>query len=102
MCLGTVTLNLAEYVEESEEEEVVRRYLLQDSKINSTVRIGVSMKQVDGERGFVAPALKTVGVFGGIAGIMAGEQDGVGGDEVGRMSFPFRNLSPSLCSWSGF
>lgn len=86
--LGYVALNLAEYVEESElnadgEEGVVRRYLMQDSKINSTLKIGISMKQVDGERNFVVPPLKTAPVFGGIAGIMAGEQgeeDAVGSE----------------------
>jgi len=88
--LGQVTLNLAEYVEESEtslgegadvEEGVVRRYLMQESKINSTLKIGIAMKQVDGERNFVAPALKMAPVFGGIAGIMAGEQ--VENDDTG-------------------
>lgn len=75
--LGYVSLNLAEYVEESEdgEEGVTRRYLMQESKINSTLKIGIAMKQVDGERTFSAPPLKTAPVFGGIAGIMAGEQD---------------------------
>ena len=74
--LGYITLNLAEYVEESEdgEEGVTRRYLMQESKINSTLRVGIAMKQVDGERTFVAPPLKTAPVFGGIAGIMTGEQ----------------------------
>jgi hypothetical protein len=74
--LGYVTLNLAEYVEESEdgEEGVTRRYLMQESKINSTLKIGIAMKQIDGERNYVAPPLKTAPVFGGIAGIMAGEQ----------------------------
>jgi hypothetical protein len=76
--LGFVTLNLAEYVEESEnvdvEEGVVRRYLMQESKINSTLKIGIAMKQVDGERNFTAPPLKSAPVFGGIAGIIAGEQ----------------------------
>jgi hypothetical protein len=84
--LGYVSLNLAEYVEESElgaegEDGVVRRYLMQESKINSTLKIGISMKQVDGERNFVAPPLKTAPVFGGIAGIMAGEQNDQ--DEIG-------------------
>lgn len=81
-----MSLNLAEYVEESEEGEegVTRRYLLQDSKINSTVRIGINMRQVDGEKSFVAPVLKTAAVFGGIAGIMAGEREGE--ESVGRMS----------------
>ncbi|KAG4442067.1 hypothetical protein IFR05_002461 [Cadophora sp. M221] len=86
--LGFVSLNLAEYVEESEmgpdgEEGVVRRYLMQESKINSTLKIAILMKQVDGERNFVAPPLKTAPVFGGIAGIMAGEQ--AEQDDIGRM-----------------
>lgn len=85
--LGQVKLNLSEYVDESEsadsEEGVVRRYLMQESKINSTLKIGIAMKQVDGERNFVAPPLKTVPVFGGIAGIMAGEQ--VKPDDLGSM-----------------
>ncbi|KAF4629034.1 hypothetical protein G7Y89_g9114 [Cudoniella acicularis] len=77
--LGSLSLNLAEYVEECEmgadgEEGVVRRYLMQESKINSTIKVGICMRQVDGERNFVAPPLKTAAVFGGIAGIMAGEQ----------------------------
>jgi hypothetical protein len=87
--LGYVSLNLAEYVEESEgtgpdgEEGITRRYLMQESKINSTLKIGITMKQVDGERNFVAPPLKTAPVFGGIAGIMAGDQvdqDDLGGE----------------------
>lgn len=55
------------------EEGIVRRYLMQDSKINSTLKIGILMLQIDGERNFVAPPLKTAPMFGGIAGIMAGE-----------------------------
>lgn len=41
--LGNVKLNLAEYVEPSEadgEDGVTRRYLMQDSKINSTLKVG--------------------------------------------------------------
>lgn len=72
-------------MEESEvegEEGVVRRYLMQDSKINSTAKIGISMRQVEGERNFVAPTLKSAPVFGGIAGIMKGET-GDNGDDIG-------------------
>lgn len=47
---------------------------MQESKINSTLKIGIAMKQVDGERNFTAPPLKSAPVFGGIAGIIAGEQ----------------------------
>ncbi|QSZ34633.1 hypothetical protein DSL72_007487 [Monilinia vaccinii-corymbosi] len=85
--LGHITLNLAEYVEESEvegEEGVVRRYLLQESKINSTAKIGIAMRQVEGERNFVAPVLKSAPVFGGIAGIMKGE-NGEGDDETPQL-----------------
>lgn len=64
------------------EEGIVRRYLMQESKINSTLKIGILMVQVDGDKNFVAPPLKTAPVFGGIAGIMAGEQ--VEQDEAGR------------------
>lgn len=85
--LGRVELNLAEYVDESEmgadgEEGVIRRYLMQGSKINSTLRIGICMKQIEGERNYSAPPLKSAAVFGGIAGIMAGEQ--VEPDDPGR------------------
>ena len=40
--LGNIKLNLAEYVEGSGETEdgVTRRYLMQDSKINSTLKVG--------------------------------------------------------------
>ena len=95
--LGQVILNLAEYVEESEgvegEEGVVRRYLMQESKINSTLKIGISMKQVDGERNFVAPALKTAAVFGGIAGIMAGEAQAEQDDLGSMLSLFCRSLA---------
>ncbi|KAF3006590.1 hypothetical protein E8E13_007011 [Curvularia kusanoi] len=78
--LGNVKLNLAEYVEQSElaaesaEPGVVRRYLMQNSKINSTLKLGIYMQQTEGDKNFIAPALKTAQVFAGIAGIMAGEQ----------------------------
>jgi len=84
--LGYVTLNLAEYVEISDqdgEDGITRRYLMQESKINSTMKIGISMKQLDGERNFIAPPLKTALVFGGIAGIMDFEQ---AEDDLGRRS----------------
>lgn len=89
--LGYINLNLSEYVEESEmgadgEEGVTRRYLMQDSKINSTLKISILMKQLDGERNYIAPPLKTAPVFGGIAGIMAGEQ--AEQDDVGRSYLP--------------
>jgi hypothetical protein len=79
--LGNVKLNLAEYVEQSEfagapgeEPGVTRRYLMQDSKINSTLKISVYMPQLEGDKNYIAPPLKTAQVFSGIAGIVSGEQ----------------------------
>jgi hypothetical protein len=69
------------------QDGVVRRYLMQDSKINSTLKIGILMIQIDGERNYSAPALKTAPVFGGIAaGFMAGEQ--AEQDDAGREQRP--------------
>ncbi|KAK4145744.1 N-terminal C2 in EEIG1 and EHBP1 proteins-domain-containing protein [Dichotomopilus funicola] len=55
------------------QDGVVRRYLMQDSKINSTLRISILMVQVDGDRTYVAPPPKSAPMFGGIAGFMAGD-----------------------------
>lgn len=48
--LGTVKLNLAEYVESSEQGSgedgsITRRYLMQDSKINSTLKVAPTFWQ---------------------------------------------------------
>ncbi|KAJ4412957.1 hypothetical protein N0V82_008640 [Gnomoniopsis sp. IMI 355080] len=51
------------------EEGVIRRYLLTDAKINSTLKISLLVVQIDGERTFTAPPLKTAAVFGGIGGM---------------------------------
>ncbi|KAI9702220.1 MAG: hypothetical protein M1820_006302 [Bogoriella megaspora] len=86
--LGNVKLNLAGYVEPSEaegEDGIVRRYLMQDSKINSTLKISIFVKQLEGDRNFTTPQLKSAPVFGGIAGIMAGEQQGETDDSTGQM-----------------
>lgn len=51
--LGKIKLNLAEYVDKADEDEgVVRRYLMSDSKVNSTVKIGIAMRQLEGDRNF--------------------------------------------------
>ncbi|KAL9037876.1 MAG: hypothetical protein Q9180_003472 [Flavoplaca navasiana] len=83
--LGNVRLNLAEYVDAGEDGDgtITRRYLMQDSKINSTLKIGISMKQTEGDRNFIAPPLKSAPVFGGIAGIMSAEQGQ--GDDFSHM-----------------
>jgi N-terminal C2 in EEIG1 and EHBP1 proteins len=86
--LGNVKLNLSEYVDregelrrhpdgeelgEEDGEGITRRYLMQESKINSTLKVGIHMKQVEGEKDFIVPPLKTATAFGGIAGIVATE-----------------------------
>lgn len=60
---------------------ITRRYLMQDSKVNSTLKISILMVQTDGDRNYVAPTLRTAPVFGGIAGMMAGDQPE---DDTGR------------------
>ncbi|KAL4769329.1 N-terminal C2 in EEIG1 and EHBP1 proteins-domain-containing protein [Aspergillus nidulans var. acristatus] len=73
--LGRVKLNLAEYVDKSDDDQgIIRRYLLQDSKINSTLKIGIALQQVEGDRNFTTPPLRSAMAFGGIAGVVASEQ----------------------------
>lgn len=55
---------------------------MQESKINSTAKIGIAMRQTEGDRNFVAPTLKSAPVFGGIAGIIMGENGD--GEDIGR------------------
>ena len=51
--MGRIKLNLAEYADKSDDEEgIVRRYLMQDSKINSTLKLSVIMRQTEGDRSF--------------------------------------------------
>lgn len=105
--LGVLDLNLSEYVENSPTSpgddpstSVSRRYLMQQSKINSTLKIDIFMKHVRGDKNFIvyvhlflniphphpqtpsnhlrtpsSPPLRTAPVFGGIAGIMSYEAD---------------------------
>ncbi|KAI9806349.1 MAG: hypothetical protein M1825_006464 [Sarcosagium campestre] len=85
--LGNVKLNLAEYVDsgEGDGEDVTRRYLMQESKINSTLKISITMKQIEGDRSFTAPPLRTAPAFGGIAGIISTEANN-DADEAGQVS----------------
>ncbi|EWC44042.1 hypothetical protein DRE_01394 [Drechslerella stenobrocha 248] len=69
--LGTLELNIAEYVGRDREN---RRYLMQASKINSTVQISTELKQISGDANFKVPDLRPAQVFSGIAGIAMGEQ----------------------------
>lgn len=95
--LGNVKINLAEYVDDGKGPEkreaeggegeddcgIVRRYLMQDSKINSTLKIGIKMRQLEGDTTFTAPPLKKAVVFGGIAGVMSTEVSNGRVDEAG-------------------
>ena len=84
--LGNIKLNLSEYVDrpdelkrnpdmadENGEGGITRRYLMQESKINSTLKVGIMMRQTEGEANFIVPPLKTATIFGGIAGVVAAE-----------------------------
>lgn len=101
--LGNVKLNLAEYAhlpeamterdpqDESDDGGITRRYLLQDSKVNSTLKIGIRMKQTEGDSNFIAPPLKSAMVIGGIAGVLSTE---VGeGDDIPSITSKTRELS---------
>ncbi|KAL2210318.1 hypothetical protein CC79DRAFT_492656 [Sarocladium strictum] len=72
------------------QDGIIRRYLMQDSKVNSTLKIGILLVQKDGDRNFSAPPLRTAPVFGGIAGFTAGEQveDEATGPAVPSISKP--------------
>lgn len=102
--LGNVKLNLAEYTQlpelsaserdpqdESEDGSITRRYLLQDSKINSTLKIGVRMKQIEGDANFIAPPLKSAMIAGGIAGVLSTEAGD--GEDMPSITSKTRELS---------
>lgn len=55
--LGSIKLNLGEYVntgqaDQSDRGSITRRYLMQESKINSTLKIEISMKHVEGDKNY--------------------------------------------------
>ena len=102
--LGNVKLNLAEYTQipeintpdrdpqdDNEDGSVTRRYLLQDSKINSTLKLSVKMKQTEGDTSFIAPPLKSAMVNAGIAGILSTEAGE--GDDIPTITGKTRELS---------
>ncbi|KAJ5157283.1 uncharacterized protein N7482_008383 [Penicillium canariense] len=83
--LGKIKLNLAEYVDKVDEDEgVVRRYLMSDCKVNSTVKIGIAMRQIEGDRNFTTPPLKSATVFGGIARVVHTAEPG-DSEELGHL-----------------
>jgi hypothetical protein len=88
--LGIVRVNLAEY---AGLEKETRRYLMQDSKINSTVKVGIEMHQIGGDTNFQAPQLKGAQVFAGIAGIINEQRET---DDSRSTSHPLLCLTLSL------
>ncbi|KAK3117371.1 hypothetical protein LTR53_001361 [Teratosphaeriaceae sp. CCFEE 6253] len=98
LVLGEVRLNLAEYCQGDDalptspggtggarrEEGITRRYLMQESKINSTLKLGIRMQHTDGTRDYIAPPLRTAPVFGGIAGIMSAEANNSSNNNNGK------------------
>ncbi|CAG8602126.1 7588_t:CDS:2 [Paraglomus occultum] len=86
--VGILTLNLAEYVGCNKLE---RRYLLQDSKINSNLKLNITMKQKHtGDVAYKVPPLKKAHIFGGITGIIS-ERKELQDDE--RSILGYRSMS---------
>lgn len=98
--IGKLRLNLAEYANGEgrgrEDDIVVRRYLMQDSKINSTVKIGIGMHQLDGPTDFIAPQLRAAAVFEGFTGIITSEQEQDGTQNTGTGGKPPTGPSAEL------
>ena len=99
--LGNVKINLAEYTNVSdsalddhfaEDGMITRRYLMQDSKVNATLKIGISMKQTDGDTNYIAPPIKSAMTVGGIAGIISTEAGGET-DEMPSIASKSRELA---------
>ena len=100
--LGNVKLNLAEYTNapeptvedpnEGEDGMITRRYLMQDSKVNATLKVGIAMKQTDGDTNFISPPLRSAMVIGGIAGIINTEAGGET-DDMPSIASKSRELS---------
>ncbi|EXJ85626.1 hypothetical protein A1O1_05992 [Capronia coronata CBS 617.96] len=101
--LGSVKLNLAEYArppegtnnraphDDGDDGAITRRYLLQDSKVNSTLKVGIKMIQTEGDTNFTAPPLRSAMVIGGIAEVLSAE---VGeGDDIPSITSKTRELS---------
>ena len=78
--LGKYSLNLAEYAKSS--TEIVRRHLLHDSKVNSTLKLGIQLEQTSGDEDFITPELKKAQVFGGITGLLSEAKDGTSREET--------------------
>jgi hypothetical protein len=70
--IGNVAVNLSEYASVKSE---TRKYLLQESKTNSTVKVTISVLHVEGSREYTTPPLKKAQMFHGITGLLAENKD---------------------------
>lgn len=70
--IGNVAVNLSEYASVKSE---TRRYLLQESKMNSTVKVTISVVHVEGSRDYSTPPLKKAQMFHGITNLLAENKD---------------------------
>ncbi|KTW32811.1 uncharacterized protein T551_00296 [Pneumocystis jirovecii RU7] len=68
LVLGKVDINLAEYAGLSKETEC---YLLQNSKVNSLLRISISMEQIGGSTNYIINPPQKKQMFYGIADLMS-------------------------------
>ena len=70
--IGNVAINLSEYASVKSE---TRRYLLQESKMNSTVKVTVQVSHVEGHQDYSTPPLKKAQMFHGITNLLAENKD---------------------------
>lgn len=70
--IGHVGVNLSEYASVKRE---TRRYLLQESKMNSTVKVTISVIHVEGSKDYTTPPLKKAQIFHGITNLLAENKD---------------------------
>src|SRR5271170_3601169 len=70
--IGNVAVNLSEYASVKRE---TRRYLLQESKMNSTVKVTIAVVHVEGSREYTTPPLKKAQMFHGITNLLAENKD---------------------------
>jgi hypothetical protein len=70
--IGNVAVNLSEYASVASE---TRRYLLQESKMNSTVKVTISVVHTEGSKDYSTPPLKKAQMFHGITNLLAENKD---------------------------
>ena len=70
--IGNVTVNLSEYASIGSE---TRRYLLQESKMNSTAKVTIMVVHLEGMRDYTTPPLKKAQMFHGITNLLAESKD---------------------------